>query len=110
MISVARPGPLSAAFRHVDEAGYRLMDRRTFFSNLALGACAMPRSASAQTSRAVARIGILRLEMTSDMVGPEPRGAQVSALFRGLQELGYQYGQQFVTEPRGAGGKSELVP
>lgn len=86
------------------------MNRRTILGNLAFGTLALSRTATAQTSRAAARIGILRLEMTSDMVGPQPRGPQVHALLRGLQELGYRYGQHFVTEPRGAGGKPELVP
>jgi hypothetical protein len=46
------------------------MDRRSLLGNLAFGTLAWFRAAAAQTPRAVARIGILRLEMTSDMVGP----------------------------------------
>jgi hypothetical protein len=65
------------------------MDRRTLLGNLAFGTLALPWPAAAQISRATARIGILKLEMTSEMVGPQPRGPQVNALLRGLQELGY---------------------
>ena len=44
------------------------------------------------------------------MVGPQPRGSIVNALLRGLRELGYVYGEHFVTEPRGAEGKPERFP
>ena len=39
--------------------------------------------------------------VTADMVGPKPRSPVVAALLRGLQELGYAYGKDFVTEVRG---------
>ncbi len=84
------------------------MDRRAFIGRLALGTLAMPRAAPAQPARKVHRIGILRsAQMTSDMVGPQPRDPAVNALMRGLRELGYVYGEHFVTEPRGAEGKPE---
>ena len=84
------------------------MDRRTVLGNLALGTVALS-GATAQPSRAMARIGILRLDRTSDMAGAQPQVVQVNALLRGLQELGYRYGEDFVTEPRGAAGKPQLV-
>lgn len=86
------------------------MDRRTFWGHVAFGALAFTCSATAQPSRALSRIGILRLENTKDMVGAEPRNVQVKALLDGLQALGYRYGQHFVTEPRGAGGRPERIP
>src|SRR6202035_1896013 len=55
-------------------------------------------------------IGMLGLSETSDMVGPQPRAPAHNALLRGLRELGYVYGEQFVTEPRGAAGKPERFP
>ena len=44
------------------------------------------------------------------MVGPEPKSAFAAALLRGLRDLGYVYGQHFVTEPRGAEGRPERYP
>ncbi len=44
------------------------------------------------------------------MTGPETRSRGVNALLRGLRELGYVYGQDFVTEPRGGESNSELWP
>lgn len=41
------------------------------------------------------------------MVGPEPRAAVVSALLQGLRELGYVYGEHFVTEARGGEARPE---
>ena len=86
------------------------MDRRTFISRLALGTLAVPRAGPAQPARKVARIGILALPETSDLVGPQPRSPVHNALLRGLRELGYVYGEHFVTEPRGAEGKPERFP
>jgi ABC-type uncharacterized transport system substrate-binding protein len=86
-----------------------LIDRRTVLGTLALGTLALSGVATAQPSRAIARIGILRLDPTSDMAGGQPRVVQVNALLRGLQELGYRYGEDFVTEPRGAAGRPQLV-
>jgi putative tryptophan/tyrosine transport system substrate-binding protein len=86
------------------------MDRRALLGSLALATLVLPRAAPAQPARKVARIGILRLERTADMVGPQALGPQVNMFLRGLRELGYVYGEHFVTEPRGADGKPERVP
>ena len=87
------------------------MHRRAFVGSLALGTLVVPRVARAQPARKVYRIGILRSTgMTSDMVGPQPRDPFVNALLRGLRELGYVYGEHFVTEPRGAEGRPERYP
>ena len=83
------------------------MDRRAFIGSLALGTLTVPRVARAQPARNVYRIGILGLSETSDMVGPEPRNPTINAFLRGLRELGYVYGEHFVTEPRGGEGRPE---
>jgi putative tryptophan/tyrosine transport system substrate-binding protein len=44
---------------------------------------------------------------TSDLVGPEPSAFTAKALLRGLHELGYVFGEHFVTEPRGSEGEVE---
>ena len=87
------------------------MDRRTFNSGLALTTLALPHVARAQTVRKPHRIGILSSrETTSDLVGPQPRSLNVSALLLGLRELGYVFGEHFVTEPRGGDGRPERFP
>jgi putative ABC transport system substrate-binding protein len=87
------------------------MDRRAFIGSLALGTLAVPRVTRAQPARKVYRIGILSpTSMTSDMVGPQPQAPLVNELLRGLRELGYVYGEHFVTEPRGGEGKPERFP
>ena len=87
------------------------MDRRAFIGSLALGTLAMPRAALAQPVRKVYRIGILgSRSSTSEIIGPQPQDPAVNALLRGLRELGYVYGEHFVTEPRGAEGKFERFP
>jgi putative ABC transport system substrate-binding protein len=82
-----------------------VIDRRTFLAGLT--ALAASRVTLAQPARKVYRIGILSLATTSDLVGPEPRSPSAAALLRGLRELGYIYGEHFVTEPRGVEGKPE---
>jgi putative ABC transport system substrate-binding protein len=44
------------------------------------------------------------------MVGPQPRSPFTSAFLDGLRELGYTYGEHFVTEPHGGEGKPERFP
>jgi len=65
--------------------------------------CAQPRDKPA-------RIGILGSSgRTADMVGPQPRGT-TKALLDALRELGYVWGEHFVTEVRGGEGKPERFP
>jgi putative ABC transport system substrate-binding protein len=86
------------------------MDRRAFVGMIAGGVLAVRQTARSQPARKVYRIGILSLATTSDLVGPQPRSSSTSALVRGLRELGYTYGEHFVTEPRGSEGKPERFP
>ncbi len=86
------------------------MNRRVFIGSLAaLGTLAGPPNAQAQPARKVYRIGILGFAATtSDMIGPQPRRPSTIAFLRGMRELGYVYGRDFVTEPRGGEGRPEL--
>jgi putative ABC transport system substrate-binding protein len=86
------------------------MDRRAFIGSLALATLAVPRAARAQPARKVYRSGIIGQGVTADLVGPQPRNPIVNGLLRGLQELGYVYGEHFVTEPRGAKSRPERYP
>ena len=81
------------------------MERRAFVGSLAAVAT-MTRLARAQPSRKVYRIGILSLQATSEA----PRRLYTEALLRGLSELRYVYGRDFVTEIRGSEGKPERFP
>ena len=84
------------------------MNRRTFVIRLGLGALITP-VAYAQPN--VPRVGILHFATTtSDMLGPEPRHSSTAAFLAGMRELGYTYGRDFLTEPRGGEGKPELWP
>jgi|SRR5882724_6157536 len=83
------------------------MKRRAVIAGLALGTLAVACAARAQPARKVYRIGILSSAPTSDLVGPQPRSAALNEFLRGLRELGYVYGEHFVTEPRGHEAKRE---
>jgi putative tryptophan/tyrosine transport system substrate-binding protein len=64
----------------------------------------------AQTVRKVYRVGILGNFLTAEATGPQPRSPYTNAFLRGMRELGYVYGEHFVTEPRGSAGKPERFP
>src|SRR5262249_60934346 len=88
------------------------MNRRTFIGgSIALGTLAMPNATTAQPGRKIARIGILSFAGTAaEITGPDPGRPSVKALLIGLQKLGYIYGRDFVTVPRGGGGRPGLWP
>jgi putative tryptophan/tyrosine transport system substrate-binding protein len=87
------------------------VDRRAFLGTLVGGLLAAPLATEAQKAGKVWRIGVIAYApTTADMVGPDPKPSAVNALLRGLRELGYVYGQHFVTESRGAEGKPERFP
>ena len=78
---------------------------------MALGAFARSRPATAQSGRKPARIGILSFAgPTRELIGPDATRPSVKALLQGLQKLGYVYGRDFVTEPRGGEGRPEMWP
>ena len=84
------------------------MDRRSFIGTLAGGVLAAPLATEAQQAGKIWRIGVIGYApTTADMMGPDPKVPAVKALLAGLRELGYVYGQHYVTEPRGAEGKQE---
>ena len=80
------------------------MDRRAFLGALVAGTLAVPDTPHAQPARRVPRVGIFpfraRTTSPSTLVGPQPQNAYISALVVGLRELGYLYGEHYVTEPR----------
>jgi putative tryptophan/tyrosine transport system substrate-binding protein len=87
-----------------------MITRRTALVSLA-SLLAAPLAAEAQRARKLHRIGVLGLSPTSAaMAGPDPQNPFANAFVRGMRELGYTYGQHFVTETRGAEGKPERYP
>ncbi len=85
-----------------------MISRRTFL--LCLTVCASL-TAGAQPKRKIARIGIITSGFTTaELSGPSPVNTTVAAFLRGMRELGYEYGKDFVTDPRGGGGRTESYP
>ena len=82
------------------------MDRRSFIGGVA--ALSAWQTVGAQPERKVARIGIITSGFTTaEMKGPSPENTTVAAFLRGMRELGYEYGKDFVTDPRGGDGRTE---
>jgi ABC-type uncharacterized transport system substrate-binding protein len=84
------------------------MDRREFVGALAGAPLFWPNVLHAQQGRRVARIGVLTVgSTTAEMSGPEPQSQVVKAFLGGMRELGYVYGRDFVTAPRGGAGNPD---
>jgi len=74
---------------------------------LAVSLILVPLTAQAQAGK-LYRVGVIvSVGATTDVVGPDPRNANVAALLRGLRDLGYVYGRDFVTEPRSTEARIE---
>ena len=66
-----------------------------------------PLASKAQPARRIYRVGILAVGPTASVAGAQPQAPTTSAFLRGMRELGYVYGEHFVTEARGAGDQPE---
>src|SRR4051812_15368734 len=90
-----------------------MINRRKLLASIGIAAAVWPGTALTQPARKVMRIGVVAIGGTSDdMTGPLPRNRNVRSFLRGMAELGYVFGRDFVTEPRGTegvGGVRELV-
>ena len=79
-----------------------MINRRKLLTSLGAMALACPRAARTEPARKMTRIGVVVIGWTSDdITGPLPRSPNVRMFLRGMAELGYVYGRDFVTEPRG---------
>jgi len=80
------------------------MDRRAFLGTLGAGTLTVAHAGQAQPARKVPRIGILPFmapgTSPATLIGPQPKNPYINALLVGLRELGYVYGEHFVTEVR----------
>jgi putative tryptophan/tyrosine transport system substrate-binding protein len=86
-----------------------VMERRSVIGAAALWAAW--RSATAQPARKLHRIGVVVSQFkAADVTGPQTQSPAVNALLAGLRELGYVYGEHFVTVPRSSEGKPERFP
>ena len=82
--------------------------RRALVHAAAAGLLVSPLAGHAQPARKLHRIGVLGVSGNSaTLAGPQPRGAAIAALLRGLRELGWVYGETFVTETRGGENRPE---
>jgi putative ABC transport system substrate-binding protein len=82
-----------------------MIDRRRVIGSIGGVALGWPLQARTQPVHRVARIGIVSIGGPSaDMTGPLPRNTSARAFLRGMAELGYVYGRDFVIEPRGTDG------
>jgi len=87
-----------------------MMNRRRFIGLTGAVALTWPISARTQAASRVTRIGIVSIgSPTADMMGPLPRNRTVRAFLRGMAELGYGFGRDFVTEPRGTDAFSTIA-
>src|SRR5215475_5788656 len=70
-----------------------------------------PLGAEGQPPKNAYRIGIIIASSpAARAAGAEPEEPAVAALRRGLRDLGYVYGRDFVTEARSMEGRSERIP
>ena len=81
-----------------------MADRRTFVSYLAVGVCAVPLAALAQTPGKTVRVGILSSAATPP-AGDETSNVWVVA----LRKLGWVEGQNMVLERRYSDGNADLL-
>jgi putative tryptophan/tyrosine transport system substrate-binding protein len=87
-----------------------MLQRRTFMGVIGGAALAWPASTRAQATHKMARIGIVSIgSPTADMTGALPRNSSVRAFLRGMAELGYVFGRDFVSEPRGTDDISRVA-
>ncbi len=85
-----------------------MMQRRSLIAAAGLSA-AWP-TAGAQPVRKLHRIGVVVNQFTvAQTTGPQTQSPAVNALLAGLRELGYVYGESFVTVPRSSEGKPDRL-
>ena len=80
-----------------------MIDRRAFITSLTVGALLASRSADAQKSKGMRRIGWLSPASAADGL------PNLEALRAGLRDLGYMEGQNITVEARWADGRSERL-
>jgi len=83
------------------------INRRRLLQGVSASLLVAPLAAEAQPAGKIARIGILAVGTTADLGGPRPQRPAISAFLGTLRELGYVYGEHFVTEARGDEGRPE---
>jgi putative ABC transport system substrate-binding protein len=86
------------------------VDRRTFIGSLGAIPLGATRDAPAQSTHKVYRIGVISSGAALSFVSPQPRDPSIAALLRGLRDLGYEYGKDYVIEPRGDDGMPNRLP
>jgi len=65
---------------------------------------ALPWAAMAQKRGTIYRIGIVGLSPTSEIEGAQPRSPQTAMFLRAMSQMGYTYGEHYVTLAHGVAG------
>ena len=65
---------------------------------------ALPWAAMAQKRGTIYRIGIVGLSPTSEIEGAQPRSPQTAMFLRAMSQMGYTYGEHYVTLAYGVAG------
>ena len=88
------------------------MNRRdAFLASFAVVVSSAPLGASAQNARKVYHIATLGFGAgDADLSGLRPKDKSIIAFQGGMRDLGYRYGEHFVTESRVDGGRPERLP
>ena len=70
------------------------------------GTATLPWPAPAQKRGTIYRVGIVGLSATADIEGPRPRRNEAAAFVRAMGQLGYVYGEHYVTLAHGVAGNA----
>lgn len=85
------------------------MDRRTALGVLSTLLVTGP--VRAQPASRPIRIGVITSGFsTAELSGPQPANETMRMFLAGMRDQGYEYGRDFVTEPRGGEGRTERYP
>ena len=85
-----------------------MMNRREIVRGLVGGSLLTPNVLQAEQGRRPARVGLLTVgSTTAEMTGADPQSSVVRSFLGGMRALGYVYGRDFISEPRGGAGRPE---
>ena len=85
--------------------------REALLASFAVVVAGAPLLAVAQDARKVHHIATLGFGASgANLSGPRPTDKSIAAFQRGMRDLGYRYGEHFVTESRVDGGMPERLP
>ena len=94
-----------------NDNGGQVNRREALLASFAVVVAGAPLLAVAQDARKVHHIATLGFGASgANLSGPRPTDKSIAAFQRGMRDLGYRYGEHFVTESRVDGGMPERLP